>query len=207
MGNYCVYMHVSTINGKKYIGITRQNPLKRWKNGFGYCHNKYFMSAINKYGWNSFTHIILFTGLDSKTASDIEEKLIAKYQSNNREFGYNLSSGGEKPAKGHTCVHTEETKRKMSDAHKGKCLSDATKRKISNAKKWRGNGKDGLLGKDCGQARLIYQLTLDGEIVGDFYGSGEAARKLGYSSPSKIGDVCRGTRKTAYGYKWKYAEV
>ena len=33
---FIVYMHRNTINGKVYIGITRQNALKRWSYGSGY---------------------------------------------------------------------------------------------------------------------------------------------------------------------------
>lgn len=36
---YCVYKHVLP-NNKIYIGITKQNPLLRWKNGHGYKHLK-----------------------------------------------------------------------------------------------------------------------------------------------------------------------
>lgn len=44
---YCVYKHVLP-NNKIYIGITKQNPLLRWKNGHGYKHCNYFYNAILK---------------------------------------------------------------------------------------------------------------------------------------------------------------
>ena len=55
MMNYCVYLHTSPTN-KYYVGITKQNPLKRWANGRGYCKNKHFYKAILKYGWDNFQH-------------------------------------------------------------------------------------------------------------------------------------------------------
>ena len=39
--NYFVYVH-SCPNGKKYVGITRQIPKKRWNNGYGYVKNEHF---------------------------------------------------------------------------------------------------------------------------------------------------------------------
>lgn len=36
---WCVYIHTSP-SGKKYIGITSQNPQKRWQNGKGYLRKK-----------------------------------------------------------------------------------------------------------------------------------------------------------------------
>ena len=44
---YCVYMHTCP-KGRVYIGITRNNPLKRWQNGTGYRTNEYFTRAIKK---------------------------------------------------------------------------------------------------------------------------------------------------------------
>ena len=33
---YCVYKHTSP-SGKVYIGITRNDPIKRWQNGTAHC--------------------------------------------------------------------------------------------------------------------------------------------------------------------------
>lgn len=57
--NYCVYKHTSPSN-KVYIGITSQEPERRWKNGNGYKKNLYFTKAIKKYGWDNFAHEILW---------------------------------------------------------------------------------------------------------------------------------------------------
>lgn len=54
-----VYMHVNKINSKVYVGITSKKPEERWQKGQGYNSQKYFYRAIQKYGWDSFEHIIL----------------------------------------------------------------------------------------------------------------------------------------------------
>ena len=48
-----------------------------------------FYSDIKKYGWDSFSHEIVYSGLDYKTALFYENKLINEYDS--VEKGYNLS--------------------------------------------------------------------------------------------------------------------
>ena len=111
--NYTVYMHTSP-SEKRYIGITRRKPEKRWNNGNGYKRNIYFYSAIEKYGWNNIKHEILFEDLTKEEAEQREIELIACYKSNQREFGCNIQNGGN-------CIgsHSEETKKKMSIAKKG----------------------------------------------------------------------------------------
>ena len=94
-GNYCVYKHTNKINGKIYIGITQQKPEERWKNGKGYTHNKHFKSAIQKYGWDNFTHEVLIDNMSKYMAEKYEILLIKQFNSTNREFGYNKSKGGE----------------------------------------------------------------------------------------------------------------
>ena len=72
---YFIYMHINKINNKKYVGITYQNPPeKRWKNGKAYLKtsNPYFYNSIQKYGWESFEHIILEEGYF--TVKEVSEK-------------------------------------------------------------------------------------------------------------------------------------
>jgi len=136
---YTVYMHVCP-NNKKYIGITKQLPEKRWKGGVGYRTQEHFKRAIKKYGWKNIKHKILFTNLTKEEACNKEIELIKKYKSNNYKYGYNVSSGGDgangiiisekqkqilrkalkgnKNAKGYK--HTKEECKKMSLAKLGK---------------------------------------------------------------------------------------
>lgn len=127
MSNYKVYMHTNKINGKQYIGITSQEVYKRFRNGEGYRGSTAFYGAIQKYGWDSFTHEILFTGLTAKEAGKKEIELIKKY--NTRIDGYNILIGG---FAGNTGIKaSEESKKRMSESHKN--MSDETKMKMSIA--------------------------------------------------------------------------
>ena len=148
MSEYSVYKHTFP-NGKVYIGITKQNPLQRWKNGTGYKGQPVMYNAILKYGWNNIKHEILFTGLHKEEAEEKEIEFIALYKSNNHDYGYNIENGGncigtvseetkEKIRIAHIGKkHTQEELKKMSEARKGFLYTEEAKRKMSEAK--RGN--------------------------------------------------------------------
>ena len=136
---YTVYKH-TTPSGKAYIGATGQNPKHRWDNGKGYRHNRRFCDAIQKYGWGNIEHEVISTGLGKEQAYAMEAELIAKYDTTNPAKGYNISIGGEYGGLGRS--HSNEARRKMSEAKKGtnhpnygKHLSAETRRKISEAHK------------------------------------------------------------------------
>lgn len=135
--NYYVYMHVSP-SGKRYVGIT-QDYIKRWRKGLGYYDNKYFYNAIQKYGWDNFEHIIIAENLSLDDAAKMEIELIAKYKSNDREYGYNHAEGGV-VNRGYKL--SEETRKKLSESHKGisnsnkgKKLSEEHRQKLSDSAK------------------------------------------------------------------------
>lgn len=127
--SFIVYKHTSP-SGKVYIGITQQEPGRRFRpNGSGYKNNKYFWHAIKKYGWSNFKHEILYSGISKEIACAVEIELIEKHNSTNKEHGYNISFGGE-----HT-VHSEETRKKISEAMYN--LSPEVRKKISKSLKGR----------------------------------------------------------------------
>lgn len=113
MDNYTIYIHRNKINGKLYIGQTSQVPSKRWgKDGAGYKTSTKFYNAIQKYGWDNFEHIIVYTNLTLEEANVIEQELIQKYQTFKDEFGYNITQGGI------NFKHSEETKKKIGESNK-----------------------------------------------------------------------------------------
>ena len=107
---FYVYKHVNKINGKIYVGIT-SNIKDRWsRNGKRYSSCAYFFKAIQKYGWNGFEHIVLESNLTEAEALKRESYWIQFYHSNDKNYGYNLTSGGE------YFEFSEETKEKMSQS-------------------------------------------------------------------------------------------
>jgi group I intron endonuclease len=121
---WCVYMHTNKINNKVYVGQTCKKPMHRWNNGKGYQHNSHFWSAINKYGWVNFEHIIFAENLSQEEANHMEKLLIALYNTTDPSCGYNLTIGGEvltgeyNPFYGKK--HTDETKQKISEKAKNR---------------------------------------------------------------------------------------
>lgn len=90
-GTWVVYQHISP-SGKSYIGITQQEPEKRWQNGNGYTSQRKFYNAIKKYGWESFQHNILKENICEEAASYWEKYFIKLFDSYYN--GYNATEGG-----------------------------------------------------------------------------------------------------------------
>lgn len=91
---YFVYKHTTPSN-KSYIGITRQNPERRWQSGNGYSTQQYFYRAIQKYGWDNISHSVLEEELTHDEACVKEKYYIQKFHTNDRKYGYNITSGGD----------------------------------------------------------------------------------------------------------------
>jgi group I intron endonuclease len=221
MKHYTVYMHEHRETGKKYIGITGMKPEHRWNNGKGYSSG-YFRNAIDKHGWDAFRHEILYTRLTKEEACKLEQELIAKYRSNDPEYGYNCSIGGEMTALGGHWVWSEETKTKMrkpktdehrkhiSEARKGmrcKPLSEEHRRKISEAEKGRQlseEHKAKLSGKNNYLSKRVAQTDYaSGKTFAIWDSTCQGAKETGISQQN-ISACCREKRKTAGGYIWSY---
>lgn len=110
--NNMVYAHISKINHRVYIGKTSQNPEYRWRHGNGYRGE--FKADIEKYGWSSFKHIVLAENLDQDAACKLESFYIELFGSDDPEFGYNQTRGGEHYR---SWNHSDEARRKISLNH------------------------------------------------------------------------------------------
>ena len=217
---YTVYQHKNKINGKIYIGITSQKPEQRWgSQGCNYKSSPHFYSAIQKYGWDNFEHNILFTDLTKEQACLKEQELIKEYNSMNREFGYNSTSGGDiftmneetkqkisqamignQNGLGHPC--SEEKKEKISNAQKGRKFTEEHKQKLSEAAKNRhvpcSEEKKQIL-KEKSHKKSVYCEELD-KI---FESVQECSRQLGIHA-TNISKLCNGRGKTLKGYHLRY---
>ncbi len=119
---FYVYKHTFP-NGKIYIGITSQLPHDRFgKDGHGYKSQPVVYNAINKYGWTSIKHEIVYSNLTQAEAELMEIELIRKYKSNDPQYGYNLDLGGN-----HQGKTSEETKKKLSVINMGESSPVAQK--------------------------------------------------------------------------------
>lgn len=182
--NYSIYMHINKINGKKYVGQTKQVLKQHWKNGLGYIEEQpYFYKAIKKYGWNNFEHILLETNINTlEEANEREKYWITFYDAKNPEKGYNLTDGGVDEAQ-------------LERAHAG-------------WRKWRQENPEQFMQnvKKMQQAR-IKQCSIpvyNKELNQVFYSAGKASRATGVNQ-SNITKCCKGKYKTAGGYHGSYA--
>ena len=99
---------------------------------------------------------------------------------------------------------SEETKQKLSKAHKGKTISKETreKLKISNSGKEINHIHINNLAKI--NSKPVIQMDLEGNFIKEWPSITSASQSFNTMSYSNITEVCKGIRKTAYKFKWKF---
>lgn len=207
---YKVYMH-KTPSDKKYFGITKLKENKRWQNGQGYKNNQYFKRAIDKYGWNNIDHIVLYDNLTKEQAEQKEIELIAKYNTTNKRYGYNIEKGGN-------CVGrvADSTKEKLRKAHLGIKHTEETKEKHRKAtlKLWQDKEFRKKIKASYYKNSKIYNTTnryKKGKMVicietnKVFNRIKDASEYYGICDES-IRKCCHKKRNIAGGYHWCFCE-
>lgn len=104
------------LNNKLYIGQTTNLGvrLKNYLNGI-YTETHYFARALNKYLRRKDSYFYIMCVCDTKEELNEKEKFyISKYDTTNRDKGYNLTHGGDRP------LVSEDTLRKMINSAKNK---------------------------------------------------------------------------------------
>ena len=183
---YCVYIHTNKINGKKYVGQTvyGDHPQRRWSNGSGYQTQKYFWSAIQKYGWNNFEHEVITSGLTKQEADDLEMLLIRKLNTTNADFGYNIALGGGGTLGRHPSPDQIEKQKQAMRKH---YTDENFIQKM----------------RDVAPKKIMWQFTQTGEFVTEYPSSKEAERQTGVNSAGICSCALRKI-PSAGGYIWTY---
>lgn len=160
-----------------------------------------------------------------------EKFYIKQYDSSNKEKGYNLTNGGvgvlgykfsEEDLKRRSEAmmgknnpmygkinpfknkkHTAEAKRKMSEWHSGKKLSEEHKKKIAKAGIGRKHTQSSINKMREAQTKIHGKAVRNITTGKEYKSVSEAARDLGTTS-SSISAVCKGKRKTIYKQKLEY---
>lgn len=122
-------------NGKIYVGQTEYR--KVCDNYFG--SGKDCIDAIKIFGKKNLKREILKFVFNKIQLDSWERIYIKKFNSTSKEIGYNIQKGGHGDGK-----HSEETKQKMSQSHKGKSFSEESRKKMSM---WQANGNNPWFGK------------------------------------------------------------
>ena len=168
-----VYLHVFP-NGKVYVGMTNRTPEIRWESGSGYRTQPLMSKAINKYGWDNVRHEIVAQGVSLDEANKIEKELIAANMSTDFRFGYNMEYGGNGIGK-----HSEETKRKIGDSHRGKKISQSVLDRMSIVRKNSTPIRMHCIKLNEERSVSVYVYSKDGSFLEEYDSVRSASRETG----------------------------
>lgn len=129
-----IYLVTNLINGKVYVGQTIGDYRRRWTchrtSKKGSCRALY--RAIQKYGSQNFTIEVIAKASSRAELNLLEVFTILYFKSNKKEFGYNLTTGGD-----NNTVVNAEVRQKWSKIRKGRLVGSEQRQKISASMKGR----------------------------------------------------------------------
>ena len=131
--SWYIYRITNLINGKTYIGQHKYKKLGDEYMGSG----KLLLKTYKKYGIENFKKEILVFNISKKEHIDLLEKTFIASEREKvwAENCYNITDGGEGGSfKGRT--FSEETRKKMSESHKGIPLSEEQRKNMRGRPAW-----------------------------------------------------------------------
>jgi group I intron endonuclease len=137
-----VYQYINQLNGKRYVGSSEQFNL-RWNKHTSdlkkFRHeNPKLQLAVNKHGLENFKFEILEECEPSK-CKVLEQQYLNNYVRWGFDYNINkLATGGS-----HGRVISKETRHKLSISKLGKTMSEEHKKKISDANKGKTSNRKG----------------------------------------------------------------
>lgn len=210
-----IYKITNNINGKIYIGMTYRTIQERWKEHQNNCsrkqvENRPLYRAMNKYGIENFSIEII-----EKTNQPEERERYWIEQLGSFKYGYNATLGGDgKPYIDYNLViKTYKEVQNIAEVSRILNIDVFTISKILHRNKIKIKSSTEIVKEKYGKPVGMYSNA--GELLKTFSTLTDAARYLiesnkvpSYSTlkgiAAHIGKVCKGKRKTAYKYIWKY---
>ena len=218
-------------NGKRYIGATKRTLAQRQGRDWNrYKLNRLLWPAIQEYGIENIKTDILFEGdVPDETAGEMERFYIAEYKTNanrynNPSYGYNLGDGGEGVHDRHLSEErkqqlreqvlvlqahnrlrpvSEETRRRQSEARKGKHfgpMSPEAKAKLSKANSRENMTWETHLRRSRASKKKTVMEDSEGNIT-IFDCRQDVAARFGVSCAT-VSRWINGTRSNYNGYKF-----
>lgn len=207
----------------RYVGKSVNAERRYNQHLYDKRHNNYSSRWIRKLQKQKLKPILNIIEIcDESIWQEREKYWIAYYKPISKLT--NLTNGGDGLS---SYNHSDETKLKISQSHKGKKLSEITKNKIRNinlGKKCSKETKDKKSksskefystpdGKNIAKKLVqnmnkatkkpVIQLTLENIFIKEYESMSDVYRELGFFV-SKISLVCNNKRQKAYGFKWKF---
>lgn len=213
-----IYLITCVPNGKRYYGSSKDIE-DRWKFGhLGFLRikrhaNPIFQNCWNKYGESAFTYEIVEVVADDAHLLAVEQRYL-DLNFASKETCMNIARVAGSPMKGRTV--SAETRKKIGDAHRGKVLSEETKRKMRKPRPaWFGQKVSaGLRGKKHTVERVANNRVAQPKRVvrGTEIASGRvvefdslmSAHREGFNA-TNVMRCCDGISKTYKGWKWEDA--
>ena len=209
-----IYKIVNDINNKIYVGKTRRTIEQRWREHLLERNriddkNRPIYKAMSKYGIEHFhIEIIEEISVQDEQLLNEREKYWIEYL-NSYKDGYNATFGGD----GQGYADYEIIYKLYMNKKTFKEISQITgygTDTISRAVQSYGITQNEIKERvNQHNRKPVAQLDKNTEEILKVYPScREALKEMtgneNITSGGHIGMVCKGTRKTAYGYKWKY---